>query len=76
MSEYEYNRADMEVISMVSDRRNRAGRLPSKTVHYIPEERAGLVLDLDRRIEKIRNALPGIALAATVICALLIGTEI
>lgn len=73
MCEYEYNRADEEVIRMVSNRRNRVGQLPAKQIHYIPEERAGVVLDLDRRIEQLRNILPAIAFAATVICALIIG---
>ena len=76
MSEQQYNQADREVIAMVANRRNQTGNLPAKAIHYIPEERAGVVLDLDRRIEQLRNALPAIAIAATVICALIIGTAI
>lgn len=73
MSEYEFNKQDREVISMVNNSRSRAGQLPGKAVHFIPEQRAKVVLDLDRRIENMRNALPGIAMAAIVLAALVVG---
>lgn len=76
MSEQAYNKADMEVISMVNNRRSRSGQLPGKAVHYIPEERAKVVLDLDYRIERMRNALPGLALAVVVVFAALIGLAV
>lgn len=76
MSEQQYNQADREVIAMVSNRKYQAGCLPAKSIHYIPEERAGVVLDLDQRIEKLRNALPVIAIWAIAICALIAGLSL
>ena len=76
MSEYEFNQADQEVIAMVANRRNQTGNLPAKAIHYIPEERAGVVLDLDQRIEKLRNDLPVIAIWSIAIAALIVGLSL
>lgn len=73
MSEQQFHQADMEVISMVNNRRAEAGQLPGKAIHYIPEQRAAVVLDLDKRIEKFRNALPILAFWAIVLAALVVG---
>lgn len=73
MSEQQYNQADREVIAMVSNRKNQAGYLPAKSIHYIPEERAGVVLDLDQRLEKLRNWLPVIAVWAIALAGVIIG---
>jgi hypothetical protein len=71
MSELQYHQADMEVIAMVNNRKNRAGCLPVKAIHYIPEERAPQVLDLDMRLEKLRNSIPAMMVAATMLILLL-----
>lgn len=73
MSEQQYNQADLEVIAMVNNRRDEAGQLPGKAIHYIPEQRAAVVLDLDKRLEKYRNALPILAFWAIVLAALVVG---
>ena len=72
MSEQQFHQADMEVISMVNNRRAEAGQLPGKAIHYIPEQRAAVVLDLDKRIEKFRNVLPVWAFGAGILAALIV----
>lgn len=71
MSDKAFNEADMEVIRMVNNRKNRAGSLPVKAIHYIPEERAPQVLDLDMRLEKLRNSIPAMMVGATALILLL-----
>jgi hypothetical protein len=76
MSDKAYHEADMEVIAMVNNRKGRGGQLPGKVVRYIPEERAGAVLALDARIEKLRSRIPGLAILMAIILALLIGLNL
>lgn len=76
MSDKAYHEADLEVIAMVNNRKNRSGQLPGKTVRFIPEERAGAVLELDARIEKLRSRIPALALSMIVLLALLIGLRL
>ena len=71
MSDKAFHEADMEVIRMVNQRNSRSGQLPGKAIHYIPEERAEVVLDLDRRLDRLRNSIPALA-AGTIIVFLLI----
>lgn len=61
MTDQQYNQADMEVIAMVNGKKNRAGELPCKVIHFIPEERADIVLDLDERLQNFTKAIPAIA---------------
>lgn len=76
MSDKAYHEADMEVIAMVNNRKGRGGQLPGNVVRYIPEERAGAVLALDARIEKLRSRIPGLAILMAIIFALLIGLNL
>lgn len=71
MSDKAFHEADMEVIRMVNNRHKQAGQLPNKAIHYIPEERAEQVLDLDIRLEKLRNSIPALAVAAAAVFLLL-----
>ena len=73
MSEKEYLDADFEVIGMVNRGHGPGGQLPGKQIHYIPEERADVVLALDERIQKIQKALPVIMLAAIIFFTFLAG---
>ena len=75
MSEQQFHQADMEVISMVNNRRAEAGQLPGKAIHFIPEETAPVVLEIDRRIQQIREHMPVIATAAVAL-AFLIGLAV
>ena len=76
MSDQYYMDADYEVISMVNRGRGSGGELPTKVVHFIPEENAKTVLALDARIRKAKAALPYIAFCATVLLAFIIGMAI
>lgn len=73
MSEKEYLNADYEVIGMVNRGRGPGGQLPAKVVHFVPEERADLVLALDERIQKIQKALLVMMLAAIILFTFLAG---
>ena len=73
MSEKEYMDADYEVIGMVNKGRGPGGQLPSKVVHYIPQERADTVLALDERIRKLQKALPGILFGLILLFTFLTG---
>lgn len=75
MSEKAYMDADYEVISMVNRKAGRGGQLPGKTIHFIPEENAAVVLEIDRRIQKIRENMPVIA-TACVVLSFLIGLAV
>lgn len=74
MSDKEYMDADYEVIGMVN--RARGGRLPSKTLTFIPTERAERVEFLDMRIQQVQKVLPYIGAVALAIASLLIGRMI
>ena len=75
MSDKQYMDADYEVISMVNRKAGRGGQLPGKTLHFIPEETAPIVLEIDRRIQQIREHIPVIA-TAVVALAFLIGLAV
>ena len=72
MSDKQYMDADYEVIGMVNKKRGSGGQLPSKVVHFIPEERAPAVMAIDERIQKIREHMPWI-FTLSIILAFLIG---
>ena len=67
MSEKEYMDADYEVISMVNRKAGPGGELPTKVVHFVPGERASVVLAIDERIQKIRQHMPLIVTAALIL---------
>ena len=71
MEEQLYMDADCEVISMVNKKRNRSGQLPSKTIRFIPEDRADSVLKLDERIQKVRELMPAIVTGAVIVSFIL-----
>lgn len=73
MSEKEFLDADYEVIGMVNRGHGPGGQLPSKVVHFIPEERADTVLALDERIHKLQKALPGILFGLILLFTFLAG---
>lgn len=75
MNEKEYLDADHEVISMVNRKAGRGGELPGKAVHFIPEENAAAVLEINHRIQKIRKHMPVIA-TGVVILSFLIGLAV
>lgn len=72
MSDKAFHEADMEVIHMVNRRKEQSGQLPGKVIHYIPEDRAGRVLDLDERLEKLRNSIPALLVGAATLFFLLL----
>ena len=55
MSEKQYMDADYEVISMVNRKRGPGGQLPSRVVHFIAEDDAPRILEIDRRIQNLRE---------------------
>lgn len=72
MSDKAFHEADMEVIRMVNERNNRSGQLPVKTIHYIPEERAERVLDLDVRLDRLRNSIPALMVGTAIVFLLIL----
>lgn len=72
MSDKAYMDADYEVISMVNRKAGPGGELPSKVIHFIPEDTAPQVLAIDKRIQQIRQH-QGILIAGLVFLAFLIG---
>jgi len=71
MNEQNFLDADYEVISMVN-RGHGVGELPAVKLAFIPSDRADRVLELDQRIQAIREKSPLIA-AVAVVLAFLIG---
>ena len=67
MTEKEFMDADFEVIGMVNKCHKYGpgpgGELPSKVVHFTPEEKPVEVTALDERIQKLQEAAPLIATA-------------
>lgn len=61
------------IADMFKNRGHNANQLPAKVVHFVPEERADLVLALDERIQKIQKALPAMMLAAIIFFTFLAG---
>lgn len=76
MSEREFMDADYQVIQMVNKGHGPGGQLPSKQVHFIPEERADAVIDLDKRIQKMQKALPVILFGLIILFAFLAGRAV
>lgn len=74
MSDKDYLDADCEVIGMVN--RAKGGRLPSKTLTFIPTERVERVEALDLRIQQMQKIMPYIGVIALAIISLLIGRAI
>ena len=72
MSDKAYMDADYEVISMVNRKAGPGGELPGKTIHFIPEETAGTVLAIDKRIQQIRQ-YQGVLIGGAIGLAFLIG---
>lgn len=72
MNEQNFMDADYEVISMVNRGRGDGGELPTVKLAFIPSDRADRVLELDQRIQAIREKSPLIVTAAIVL-AFLIG---
>ena len=76
MSELQYKDADYEVISMVNRGRGTGGELPSKVIHFIPEQNAKTVLALDARIQQVKKAMPYIAVGAAALLSFIIGLAV
>lgn len=76
MFEQDYMDADYEVIQMVNRKRGPGGQLPRKAVTFIPQERAKRVEAMDRRIEKIRKAMPWISVVASSLIGLIVGMNL
>lgn len=66
---------DKELFEMMGTRGRSAGRLPGASVHFIPAEDASRVLDLDRRIQKIKS-YRGYIIAGAIVLAFLIGLSV
>lgn len=64
---------DKELFEMMRSRRC-GGKLPGKTVHFIPEETAPAVLAIDSRIQQIRK-YRGLFIAGTILLAFLLGVR-
>lgn len=75
MSDKAYMDADYEVISMVNRKAGCGGDLPSKMVHYIPEQDAPAVMGIDHRVQQIRDHMP-VIVTAFVVIAFLIGLSV
>lgn len=72
MNEQNFMDDDYEVISMVNQGHGGGGELPTAKLAFIPSNRADRVLELDRRIQAIREKSPLIVTVAIVL-AFLIG---
>lgn len=57
--------------ALMLNRGRGANQLPSKVVHFIPENRAESVLALDERIQKVKQYTPLIVFGAVVLAFLL-----
>jgi hypothetical protein len=76
VSDKQYMDADYEVISMVNRGRGNGGELPCKVIHFIPEQNAKTVLELDARIRQAKAAMPYIAVGAAALLSFIIGLAI
>lgn len=66
--------AEFEPIeAMFKNRGRNADQLPGKPVRFIPEERADALLELDKRILKLRKILPAVLLGLTALFAFIAG---
>lgn len=72
MSDKAYMDADYEVISMVNRKAGPGGELPSRVIHFIPEETADFVLAIDKRIQQLRK-YQGVLIGGAIALAFLIG---
>ena len=66
---------DKELFEMFRNRGTTADQLPSRAIHYIPEETAPAVLAIDRRIQQVRKHQAWFILGAVVL-AFLIGVSV
>lgn len=66
---------DKELFEMMRSRGSSAGQLPGASVHFIPAEDASRVLEIDRRIQKIKR-YRGWIIAGAIILAFLIGVRV
>lgn len=66
---------DKELFEMMRSRGNSAGQLPGAAVHFIPAADAPRVLDIDRRIQKIK-CYRGWIIAGAIVLAFLIGVGV
>ena len=74
MNEPNFMDAEFDAIEAIFKKRDQnAGRLPGKKVSYIPEDRAKAVLELDKRMQKMRKIFPFIVLGVSVVLAFAIG---
>lgn len=71
MTNQDYIDADCEVIGMVN--RAHGGRLPSKTLTFIPTERVEKVEKLDLRIRQAQKAAPYVCAVLLAIVSLIVG---
>lgn len=66
--------AEFDAIEAIFKKRDQnADRLPGKAVRFIPEERADAVLELDKRMQKLKKILPLVVLGLVVVLAFAIG---
>lgn len=49
---------DKELFERMDNRGTGGNLLPAKVIHYIPEEDAPRVLELDKRLKKLQKLLP------------------
>ena len=70
-----YIDAEYESIRDVMKRRGTdGGKLPGKTVRYIPEARADQVIALDEMLQTVRAAAPYVIAGAAALLSFLAGT--
>ena len=72
MNEQNFMDADYEVLAMGNRGHGNGGELPTVKMAFIPSDRADRVLELDQRIQAIREKSPLIA-TVLVVLAFLIG---
>lgn len=66
--------AEFDAIEAIFKKRGQnVGQLPGKEVRFIPEERADAVLELDKRMQKLKKILPLVVLGLAVVLAFAIG---
>lgn len=66
---------DKELFEMMKSRGNSANQNPGAAVHFIPEQDAPRVLEIDRRIQKLKDCQPWFV-AGALLLAFLIGVSL
>lgn len=69
MSEFEFNAADQQVINMVNRGHGPGGELPSRSLTFIPSDRADRITALDNRIQMLKKVMPLIVAAVVSLSA-------